>query len=584
MTLSRSLSVLAVASFLAAALVARTRPAVAAPVPFTGELPLTNSDVSALRARLTTDEFIRTLDFLGALRVFEDDASTPARPVYYLAPFFTADTSQEVIGGQEIATDILTYLDQLDALLATIQGSHRTLDRLETLRADYLSLADRLSSKRAELPVEAARRLVDYATKGNPYQIELGAFPGRIDAAMSKLPITTRTDIAAELLRLLDKLKVKLTASERDLARKDPIKFVITMLPKLRAHLASLLLGIRYATFVSGMTADQMHLLANYRQVRPDVVISALPIRLLRVVPISSVADPIGTPDGVFVSGPQMIRGVNSSTGGVCGVLASCTVIVEYTEMGARSALLSMRGASIMPAQFLGDVVVKPGPLDPPVVCDIALLRRLLTLPFGVGLLGDREILRLLPGRICRTTNGDATKLAATLVLSDTFRNLFFDGAQLSVARRHQLTAEITQLISDDATAIDRLGSVGTVMRFLDPASYLTRFTRSYYIRQAARFPDALIEGLLISSGPSPATARFDFDGIAIACWKDGADKTPYLSACPDNPPEEPDTQGASAGILEARECGKAADLPACVTRIHDARRPDDRGYLWIDR
>ena len=66
--------------------------AMAAPVPILGELPLGDGDVRTLRSRLPAGEFFDTVDFLGSVPVFEDDASTPQRPIYYLAPFFSADT------------------------------------------------------------------------------------------------------------------------------------------------------------------------------------------------------------------------------------------------------------------------------------------------------------------------------------------------------------------------------------------------------------------------------------------------------------------------------------------------------------
>jgi hypothetical protein len=66
--------------------------AIAAPVPILGELPLSDGDVRTLRTRLAFDELFETLDFLGSVSVFEHDASTPQRPIYYLAPFFSADT------------------------------------------------------------------------------------------------------------------------------------------------------------------------------------------------------------------------------------------------------------------------------------------------------------------------------------------------------------------------------------------------------------------------------------------------------------------------------------------------------------
>ncbi len=564
---------------LAAVLALVARVATAAPVPFTGELPLTNDDVVALRARLVTDEFLRTMDFLGAIRVFEDDASTPTQPIFYLAPFFTADTRQEIIGGQEIATDLLGYLDDLDALLASFDASQHRIARLEAIRGDHLALAARVAAQRDQLPSTTTQRLLDYAVTSNPAQRELDAVPARITAAMSKLPSALCDDIMAQILKALDRLGARLTDDERRLAGKNPLQFMLTVMPGVRAQLANMLLGIRHATFVSGMTAEQVRLLGNYRRVRPDVSIRALPVWVLRVVPLASIADTGG--DGTFVAAPEMIRGVNAATGGICGLQSSCTVILELTELGARSALLSTRGASIMPALFVGDVLVAQDPT--PIECDVPVIQRQLALPFGMGLLGDREIVRRVEASAaCRGGRAPATKAAAALLLAGAHRNLMFDATQISAARRGQLPKYLTQVAAEGAQVVDKLGSLSAVLRLVDPDSYFQRFARSYYTRLTPRFPAELIAALLLRSGASPETQRFDFDGIAIACWKEGLDGAPYLSACPNEVPEEPEILGAAAAILEARDCEKVRGLPACAASIRMTTPPDDRRYLWL--
>jgi len=581
MTLSRTLHAIVL---VAGAMSVTASRASAAPFPFAGELPLTNEDVAVLRARLTADEFFRTVDFLGGLRVFEDTASTPARPMFYLAPFFTADPSREVIGGQQIATDLLFYLDRLDQLLASFQASLQQQDRLDALRTDYVALADQVRSRSGQFLQADSARLVDYAVNGNPYVVESRLLPARVEAAMGVFTPVLRRAIVTAILGVLDKLQIPLSAVERDQALANPVKFVLVVPTKIRAKLANQLLGVRNATFVSGMTSEQVRLLGNYRQIRPDVVLAALPTTVIRVLPISSTLDTDG-PLGGSVSAPVMLRGVNSTTGGVCGSRTSCMVILEYTEIGARSALLSTRGASIMPVQFVGDVAIAPATGTTgttPITCDIAALRRRLVLPFGFGLLGDREILRVISGSgICRTATGDAGTLPSLLLLTGTFRNLLFEPAQLSVSRRGQLPAEIARLIAGDGRVRDGLGIVSTLLRSLDLESYLMRFARTYYSRLMPRFSDDLIAGLLLSSGSAETTMRFDFDGVAIACWKEAVGGGTYLSACPDLAPE-PELQVAAASVLEAGYCEPGAELNICAAAIQ-APPPDPQGFLWID-
>jgi hypothetical protein len=552
------------------------RPAMAGPMAFASELPLSDDDVSTLRARLDAGEYLRTVDFLATLRVFEDEASTPARPIFYLAPVFTADRSQDAIGGQEIATALLDLLDKLDLLLDAFHASHRERDRLETGRADYLAVADQLIAMFGVTPPADIQRLIDYAVTGNPNVAQLDQLPARIAAAMNALPSFLRRQIAAEVLRGLDRLQVPLTAAEREQASSNPVQFVLAAPLRIRAKLATLLFGVRHARFVHGMTTEQVRLLGHYRAIRPDVTLSALPLQLLRVVPISSVID--GGSELGSVSAPLMIRGVNASTGGVCGLTTSCTVIIEYAEIGARSALLASRGASIMPAQFVGEVAVAAAP---PPRCDIAALRRRLILPFGIGVLADREISRVIPEPgICTGSATTSSKLSSSIALADAYRGLLFEPAQLSAFRRKQLSSELQGLVATDSRVLGRLGIVGTLLRLLDPRGFFDRFSHRQFSRLMPRFPDELVAGLIVASRSAPKAMTFDFDGIAIACWKRGADGGPYLSACPDDAPPA-DIQVATAETLEARHC-TGIDLIGCVTAIQ-AGPPDARGFLWID-
>jgi len=516
-----------------AAMTAVVPRAVAAPVPISGELPLADTDVALLRNWLDIGEFFDTLDFIGSLRVFEDDASTPQHPIYYLAPVFSADTSKEIIGGQEIATDMLDYLDKLDELLATIAADPREIDRLLAVRDDYLTVDDRLLNNPL-LAADARQRLVDYATKTNPLVNRIALLPQSIDQALRQLPSVLRNRVILAFLAALDYLNTPLTPAERAKAQTDPVGFVVAGLAKLRAQLALLELGVRHATFVSGMTANQMHWLGNYRAIRRDVDIRPLPIQLLRVAPQASGIDLGGSLVGQ-VSAPEMIRGVNASTHGACGVRTSCTVLLEYTEMGARSALFSTRGAMVMPAQFLGDVGLSPDPL---ITCDLAALLRHLVLPFGLGQIGNREILRALSAPdVCRTASGQATRLASAALLNPAFRDLLFASPHLAVATSQQLAADLAPLIDGNVRAGLSFGVVNTLSKKLSPRSFLDELERMLESGLMPRFPDELLAALVLSSTPTQGTTTFDFDGVPIACWKTGAEGDPYLSACPDAAP-----------------------------------------------
>lgn len=555
------------------------RRAIAAPVPILGELPLSDGDICTLRTRLAFDEFFETLDFIGSVSVFEDDASTPQRPIYYLAPFFSADTHQEVIGGQEIATDLLALLDELDRLLATVHADPRDIFRYMAMVDDYAQLASRLFNNPVLPPQEGARRMLDYASGNGPFAAQIAVLPQRIGEALRPLSSSQRRQITAVFLAALGSLGASLSSAERIVAQTDPLQFVVTGLAKLRAKMATLQLGVRHATFVSGMTAQQMRWLSNYRAVRPDVDIRALPTQVLRVLPVSASIDAGGLL-GDQVSAPEMIRGVNVSTNGVCGVSTSCTVVVEYTEMGARSALLSTRGASIFPAQFVGEVAAPPDPGT--VICDLTTLCQRLVLPMGTGAIGNREILRALaaPG-VCRTAAGNASKLVAATVLEFALRDVLFESAQVSVARRRSLAGQIAPLM-DSGTRADVFGSASVLRRAFDLQSFITPLGHMLERRMIPRFPDELFEGIVIGSAGPRATTRFNFEGVPIACWKRAPDGRPYLSACVDGAPDA-DIQLAVSSSLAARNCTPDQRLLECAAAIQ-ASPADAQGFLWADR
>lgn len=562
---------------IAACVLGSTLPAAAAPVPFTGDLPLDSKILATLRADLSSDEFAATLDYLGSLRVFEDDT---AQTTVYLAPAFDADSTQEVIGGQEIATDLLDLLDAFDALLVEINGSYFDYARLQSIVTDQLALADRLAQMTDGVSQSQRQTLIN-AARNSAELTDVNALLAQMTAAMNQLPATLRRAIATALLSALSTLGVPITNDDRVLVVSNPVQFALGVLARVRAQLATMLLGVRHASFVSGITARDAKLLEHYLVAAPAVQVQPLPIQALRVVSLASLPDP-GLPSS-GASAPAMIRGVNATTGGVCGLTTQCTVIIEYTEIGARSALLSTRGASIMPVQFIGDVAASGSELITPTSCDIAALRQHLILPFGMDLLSDREIQRVMltPG-ICHTPSGAAAnRPAAAITLGTLYRDLLYDSGLLSVAHRHSLPSQIAGLLASVPGATAALGAIGSILPQIDLASFLDAFSRRMFIQLMPRLPDQLLAALIVArSAAAPPTTRFDFDGIAITCWKQGASGT-YLAACPASAPDA-DTQDAIARTLTDRFCPQGSQASDCAAAIQ-AAPPDAQGFLWTD-
>jgi hypothetical protein len=572
---------LVLAAIAAAGVLGSARPAGSAPVPITGDLPLDDDIVEALRQSLSWDEFGATVEFLSSLRVFPDDGSG-GRTTVYLAPFFTADETQEVIGGQEIATDLLQYLDVLDGLLLAIGGSYHEFDRLQDLRAAHLAFADRLTRMTDNISENQRQGLIAYA-RNSPDVADLDAMPLRMTSALEQVSPARCREIAEALLDVLMVLGVPISDADRQLAESAPVQFALGVPTRVRTRIATMLLGVRHATFIGGMTFGDTRFFENYFYAAPGVRITTLPIQTLRVVPVASVFGLVSEAGGV--SAPEMIRGVNAATNGVCGTSTQCTVLVEYTEMGARSALLSTRGAALLPVEFVGDVAVSASALLTPTSCDIEALRRHLVLPFGLEMLGDREIQRTVAAAgVCHTPSGDpANLLASAVTVSTLYRNLFYDAGLVPASQRDGIAREITDLLANTPGAQAALGSVGAILPQVDVDSFLTNLSRSLYTRLMPRLPDELIAGLIVTSSPSaPATTRFDFDGFPIACWKRATDGSTYLSACPGSAPDA-DSQDWVARALHDRLCQQGSlELADCATAIQ-ALPPDSQGFLWTN-
>jgi len=429
-------------------------PVRALPTSTPGMLPLTEADEQAVSNQLGLTGLFALTDILAKHTVYEDSENRPGATLrtYYHAPYFSADPGAARVGEQVIDRESLRLLDLFDSLLVALRVSPRRLSRLEILALEYGLLVRDTTSVLDRRAVKAgALQTLAPPSAENPWQDALRAQQNELAMQLQQLP-------AAELRRLSDGVTavaqhvgvVRAEAATRDAAA------LLDYLTQIRAHLAGLTYGVRRAAFISGLTQGEAELLSLYRQLRPDVSLRALPVTQLFVTPVAMAT----TQAGILsdrVLGSELIRSVNRASSGVCGHLDTCSVVIEYTELGARSALLSSVGAALMPVIFSGDVACagKPfGPLAPPVssvearLAQDGELRALLyepvqhapraageySLTLSVkGVAREGDLLSALDQPISMTAHGPAltTNARKPFLLTSVTERLYFDGFPL---------------------------------------------------------------------------------------------------------------------------------------------------------
>lgn len=313
-------------------------------------LPLSAADASALQERLGPQKLAALRDLLARHMVYEDTANASLRPrVYYHAPFFSADPAAGVIGEQRIDLDGLRLLDAFDALLARLAVSPILLARLELLAREYARLVTRLTPLLRGVDVESVMRVSAAAPElESPWSLQARQLRAQLTAGVTALPDSGRQELSGALTPIANQLELSVPA-------RPSADELLQALAELRARLANRTYGVRRATFVSGLTRAEADLFSSYLSQKTDLVVRPLPLTKVFVSAVSQTTVQSGLlPDRVL--GPELIRSVNAASQGACGRRDSCEVVIEYTELGARTALLATFGPSLMPVIFSGDV------------------------------------------------------------------------------------------------------------------------------------------------------------------------------------------------------------------------------------
>jgi hypothetical protein len=333
------------------ALFAAAAPTQALPRAASESLPLTAADEQRLLATLGEADFEALLSLLFRSFYAEAANKSDSPPqLFYAAPYFSPDPQAGAIGEQTIDIAGLALLEAFDILLAQLAVSPILLSRLEIVAREHEK-----ASQRVKLALGAGARMgtqaLDRLQTTNHWAIEAKALTAKLSRNLAQLPESNRKQLVLELGPISDRVAVK-----------RPTNVLLTpealleFLTKIRAALAELSYGVRRATFISGFTKAEARLFSAYLDVRPDITVKALVVPKVFVSSVSQASTQVGVLDD-RVLGVELIRSVNQASSGKCQSQNTCTVVLELTELGARTALLSVFGASLMPVIFSGDVV-----------------------------------------------------------------------------------------------------------------------------------------------------------------------------------------------------------------------------------
>jgi hypothetical protein len=348
----------------------------AAPTMSPTNLPIDDQLLQALAAQgktqLQIEDFLTTL---SGIQVY-DDHKNPADSErgdrakskrFWSAPYFTPSPARSVVGAEQFADQALTVLDDVDSLMESFTLQAREFLRLQKLRTDIRNRIDAIDRellnnpdpvKRASLENLRPLLVDDLADVEQAIAAIVSAGGGGLSQIEN---IELRKDIARAIVLGISRIGVSPTASEQGQIFSDNPDQMATGLSRLRSRAGGGQFGLRQVIFEAGFTVKQQDALRTYLLLRPDVTTRGLPVQNVRVRPTAQTLIDQNN-QHITRDAVMQIRGVNLGNGGVCGSLASCNVLIEYTDVGARTVrfvgLATDLTAALVPVTFEADVRV----------------------------------------------------------------------------------------------------------------------------------------------------------------------------------------------------------------------------------
>ncbi|WP_437717685.1 hypothetical protein WMF45_15490 [Sorangium sp. So ce448] len=330
------------------------------------------------------DEFMATLAEIA----FYDDHKNPTderrndpsvAKVYWAAPFFAPNPTRSAVGADSFADYALAILDAADQLLNSFELEAQEYLRLTLRQKDIEDKIDKIDKALAGSIDPIARQSLEQLRP--QLEDELAAVEAEIAALASagaegaaSLGSSLRRSIANSFVLQMSRIGVAPNAQEQALLNSSNPQSWVAGLTQLRARASNGQFGLRQAILESGYTAEQRDVLRVYLELRPDVVAKNLsPTKVYARPTAQTVFD---QEDGLITrQSAEQIRGVNLGSGGACGSVRSCSVLIEYTNVGVRPARFSHGGPTevtsvMLPVRFEADVTVAVPDFVGSIECD----------------------------------------------------------------------------------------------------------------------------------------------------------------------------------------------------------------------
>lgn len=561
--------------------------AAAAPTMSVTDLPIDQQLIDALTAQGKSQADIQTLfETLGHIRVYDDHQNPPAdqrsdrtkAKIFYAAPYFTPSAARSTVGADQFADSGLTILDNVDDLLDSFNLEAKEFRRLQNQRAAETKTLNDIDTALPKVtdPIQIASlnslRLIVVAEIARlDQQINDLEHEGADGAAQLGIPL--RHSIVQAFVLQMSRLGLTPNTTEQaDLASDDPNRMVNGM-SSLRARAAGGQFGLRQVIFEAGFTAQQRTALTTYLALRPDIATRGLAMQSVVVKPASETLIDVGG-QSVIRESPMIIRGVNLGNGGVCGSTASCNVLVEYTDVGARNAhfagLSSDTPVSVLvPVTFEGNVQVaepdfvgsincnfktgwtaqgRADVRDGAIIYDGDLANKIKYDPIDSGFGGCKFTL----------TQGDTDSpyYHALMDIDQFYRRLHADREQASMAEKNAYRLSIEAELNAQVQHSQNRNSGGwfsDVVHLVSGGSFITGIatflvgeTRDFYWHTTTLDTeniDAINVNESYNIHNATATRKFSFDGFPLVCYTPRADGSRLMTACPDAQLSDGDTE-----------------------------------------
>jgi hypothetical protein len=558
------------------ALVTAIGTANAAPTMSATNLPIDQQLIDALTAQgKSQDDITALLTTLSGIQVYDDHQNpssdqrgdrTKAK-IYYSAPYLTASPTRSTVGADQFADSALSVLDDADDLLSSFELQAKEFRRLQDLRKSETTTLQSIDTalltnldpmKRTSL--EALRLTVVAEIDRLTTEITDLVNAGSDGAAQLGLPL--RHSIANAFVLQMSRLGLTPTSTEQgDLASDDPTQMVAG-LASLRARAAEGQYGLRQVIFEAGFTTVQRDALRAYLALRPDVTTRSLVVQNMVVHPT---AQTLIDQSGQYVTrnAVMQIRGVNLGNGGVCGSTSSCNVLIEYTDVGARSARfagLSAQTPVLVPVTFEAEVRVAEPDFVGSIHCDFKTgwtAEGRADVKDG-AIIYDGDLSNKIKydsidsgfgGCQFNITTGDTNSAYYhTLMDMDAFyRNLHTERQQSSKAEKDAYRASIEAELAYQQAHSQNRGSGGwfsDVLHLVTGGSFISGIagflvgeTRDFYWHTTTldtHSIDAINVNESYNVHNTTATRKFAFDGFPLVCYTPTTDGGRLMKACPD--------------------------------------------------